>query len=62
MDGVGLNITVLSYRDALGFGVVADREQLDDPWPLLEAARDELAELVTLSGVPSRPRALAAVR
>ena len=45
MDGVGLNITVLSYRDQLGFGIVADREQLNDPWPLLAAIRETLTEL-----------------
>ena len=49
MDGVGLNITVLSYRDQLGFGIVADREQLNDPWALLAALTDALAELSTLT-------------
>ena len=45
LDGLGLNITVFSYRDKLEFGIVADREQLDDPWPLLDALADALAEL-----------------
>ena len=45
MDGVGLNITVFSYQDQLAFGIVADREQLDDPWPLIDAARNALADL-----------------
>src|SRR4029078_8407918 len=35
-DGVGLNITCLSYRDRVDFGIVADREQLDDAWPLMD--------------------------
>ena len=36
VDGVGLNITVMSYRDRLDFGIVADREQVDDVWSMLE--------------------------
>ena len=29
-DGMGLNITVMSYRGSLDFGIVADREQMPD--------------------------------
>jgi WS/DGAT/MGAT family acyltransferase len=53
MDGVGLNITVLSYRDRLDFGIVADREQLDDGWPLmrkLAEALDEIEDTICGSG------------
>lgn len=42
VDGVGLNVTVMSYLDRLDFGIVADREQTPDVWPLLEALRAEL--------------------
>ena len=45
VDGVGLNITVLSYLDQIDVGIVADREQMDDLWSLLagmERALDEL--------------------
>ena len=45
MDGVGLNITVLSYRDRLDFGIVADREQLDDGWPLMRKLAEALDEI-----------------
>jgi hypothetical protein len=48
VDGVGLNITVLSYEDRLDFGVVADRAMLDDPWELIERLRTSLAELLEL--------------
>jgi WS/DGAT/MGAT family acyltransferase len=44
-DGVGLNITCMSYRDHIDFGVVVDREMVDDAWELmaaLDAALDEL--------------------
>ena len=41
-DGVGLNITVQSYMDHLDFGIVVDREQVDDAWPLLDALGDAL--------------------
>ena len=49
LDGIGLNITVFSYQDSLEFGIVVDREQLDDPWPLLDALRVGLDELVDLA-------------
>jgi diacylglycerol O-acyltransferase / wax synthase len=45
MDGVGLNITVMSYRDHLDFGIVADREQVDDVWALMEGTGRALDEL-----------------
>jgi WS/DGAT/MGAT family acyltransferase len=49
MDGVGLNLTVMSYDGAVNFGVVVDRELVDDPWPLagaLKRAQEELLALV----------------
>jgi diacylglycerol O-acyltransferase len=42
---VGLNITVLSYRDHVDFGIVGDREQVDDAWSLVEGAQRALHEL-----------------
>ncbi|WP_243747560.1 WSD1 family O-acyltransferase [Mycolicibacterium sp. CBMA 226] len=58
LHGVGLNITVFSYRGELAFGIVADREQLDDPWPLLDAVRASLAELTAAISKPvSKPPA-----
>jgi diacylglycerol O-acyltransferase / wax synthase len=43
VDGVGLNITVLSYRGSLDFGVVGDRELVPDAWELIDDLRAELA-------------------
>ena len=45
MDGVGLNMTVMSYRDHIDFGVIADREQVDDVWSLMDGAGRALEEL-----------------
>ena len=45
MDGVGLNITVLSYQGRLDFGLVVDRDQVDDAWPMLDRLREGLDEL-----------------
>jgi diacylglycerol O-acyltransferase / wax synthase len=56
VDGVGLNITVMSYRDHMDFGIVADREQVDDVWSLLDGARRALDELAALVGVPAEAR------
>ena len=52
MDGVGLNMTLLSYRDQLDFGVVADREMLDDAWDLIARLRDAHEELLALIPAP----------
>jgi WS/DGAT/MGAT family acyltransferase len=62
VDGVGLNITVMSYLDHLDFGLVADRDQVDDLWTLLErlgGALDELTEAV-LGKAAKRPAKRAA--
>jgi WS/DGAT/MGAT family acyltransferase len=44
-DGMGLNITVMSYCGHMDFGIVADRDQMPDVWKLLDWLREELAEL-----------------
>jgi hypothetical protein len=54
MDGVGLNITVMSYRDHLDFGIVADRGQIEDVWPLMERIADALEELDKVICGPKR--------
>ena len=38
-DGMGLNITVMSYWGHLDFGIVADREQMRDVWKSDRVAR-----------------------
>ena len=44
-DGMGLNITVMSYRGHMDFGIVADRDQMSDVWCLIDWLRDELDAL-----------------
>jgi diacylglycerol O-acyltransferase / wax synthase len=44
-DGMGLNITVMSYFGHLDFGIVADREQMRDVWKLIGWLEDALGEL-----------------
>jgi hypothetical protein len=44
-DGLGLNITVMSYDGHLDFGIVADREQMRDVWKLIEWLEESLNEL-----------------
>ena len=51
-DGAGLNITVLSYRGSMDFGVIADPDQMPDaendhgrPAQRARRARDRLRDL-----------------
>jgi diacylglycerol O-acyltransferase / wax synthase len=50
VDGVGLNMTVMSYLDRMDFGIVADRDQIGDTWPILRAARRSVDELAAAYG------------
>jgi diacylglycerol O-acyltransferase / wax synthase len=44
-DGMGLNITVMSYSGHLDFGLVADRDQMPDVQLLMRWLREEVALL-----------------
>ena len=44
-DGMGLNITCMSYCGNIDFGLVADRDQMPDLWKLLGWLREALEEL-----------------
>jgi WS/DGAT/MGAT family acyltransferase len=64
VDGVGLNVTVMSYLDHLDFGIIADRDSVDDAWSMLEGLRHALDELTEAVQPPapaqrSRPQAAA---
>jgi WS/DGAT/MGAT family acyltransferase len=45
LDGIGINITVMSYQDSLEFGIVVDRDLVDDPSSILDAMRIGMQEL-----------------
>jgi WS/DGAT/MGAT family acyltransferase len=44
-DGLGLNITVMSYLGHMDFGIVADRDQMPDVWCLIDWLGEELESL-----------------
>jgi diacylglycerol O-acyltransferase / wax synthase len=44
-DGMGLNMTVMSYCGHLDFGLVADRDQMPDLWKMIGWLQDSLEEL-----------------
>src|SRR5579875_752204 len=54
-DGMGLNITVMSYCGHLDFGIIADRDQMPDLWQMIEWLQDEARALA-----PRQPPAPAA--
>ena len=57
IDGVGLNMTVMSYRDRVEFGIITDRDQIADAWPLVDGclhAAEELEERICPERVLSR--------
>jgi diacylglycerol O-acyltransferase len=45
LDGLGLNLTVLSNMDHMGFGFIACRELVPDLWDMAHAVPEALAEL-----------------
>jgi WS/DGAT/MGAT family acyltransferase len=50
-DGAGLNLTVISYQDSVGFGFLACHELAPDIDRLAAAVRSALAELVALADI-----------
>jgi len=48
-DGLGLNLTVMSYCDRLHVGVVVDRDQVPDVQRIADWTAEELATLVKLA-------------
>jgi len=57
-DGMGLNITVMSYCGFIDIGIVADREQTPDVKKLIGWLADELSALMPEDESPARPPAI----
>ena len=55
LDGGGLNITVISYRDHVDFGFVVCPEIVKDPWLLADATSGALVELQKAADDASEP-------
>ena len=49
-DGMALNITVTSYHGHLDWGIVVDRDIVDDPWSMFDGIVAAQAELLDLAG------------
>jgi WS/DGAT/MGAT family acyltransferase len=59
-DGMGLNITVMSYLDSMYFGLVACREAVPDVWDIahgLNEALDELKKAADAAGSNAKAKA-----
>jgi WS/DGAT/MGAT family acyltransferase len=50
LEGPGLNVTIVSYRDRVGFGLIACRQQMPDVAALAAAVPHALAELLEAAG------------
>ncbi|MFN8016694.1 MAG: wax ester/triacylglycerol synthase family O-acyltransferase [Acidimicrobiales bacterium] len=55
MEGVGLNITVMSYRGSVDFGFMVDRELVRDVWDMADRVKDALVELQIAAGLIEPP-------
>jgi hypothetical protein len=60
MDGAGLNVTVLSNMDAIGFGFIACRELMPDLWDLADAIPAAVRELLEAARATAPDAAAAA--
>lgn len=59
-DGAGLNVTVLSYLDSVGFGLIACPDNVPDLWRLARHVPEAFEELEKAADVATTPEAGAA--
>jgi WS/DGAT/MGAT family acyltransferase len=55
MDGMGLNITIMSYRGVLYWGLAADSRAVPRLWDIAAAIPHALTELMEAAGLKSQP-------
>jgi diacylglycerol O-acyltransferase len=53
-DGVGLNMTLMSYNGHLDFGFLACRQMVPDIWRLIDHLGEELNTLVKTAAAEQR--------
>jgi len=53
-DGMGLNLTIISYLDRIDFGIIGDREEVPDVWFLADAVQEAFAQLLELVPEPAK--------
>jgi diacylglycerol O-acyltransferase / wax synthase len=56
MEGAGLNVTVLSYRDNVDFGFLAAAELVPDVWDLADHIEEAMAELLAAAAAETAGR------
>jgi WS/DGAT/MGAT family acyltransferase len=55
MDGMGLNITIMSYRGVLYWGLASDARAVPRLWDIASAIPHALTELMEAAGLESEP-------
>ena len=53
MDGAGLNVTVMSYRGVVNWGLMACADSVKGVWEIADAIPDALDELLAAYGLPA---------
>jgi WS/DGAT/MGAT family acyltransferase len=56
-EGVGLNITVMSYQDHIDVGIVVDHDMVDEAWSMMDSMTAALDELKKAVLPPKKTRA-----
>jgi diacylglycerol O-acyltransferase len=51
LEGMGINLTVVSYVDRVDFGIHVDPDLVPNPWAISDGIAGALAELMTASGL-----------